>query len=90
MTRKKTWLVLTIAVFGFLAVVLGPVAMQQFRPPPQRSLSGDSLAETTYREVQFRNESQAIDLAGMLLVPEGKGPFPAVVIIHGSGYQPPR
>ena len=32
-----------------------------------------------------RNEVQSIDLGGMLFVPRGTGPYPAAVVIHGSG-----
>jgi dipeptidyl aminopeptidase/acylaminoacyl peptidase len=38
-----------------------------------------------YREVTFPNATQGIDLAGMLFLPRGDGPFPAAVVIHGSG-----
>ncbi len=38
-----------------------------------------------YKEVSFSNSMQGIDLAGMLFLPRGEGPFPAVVVIHGSG-----
>jgi len=38
-------------------------------------------------EVKFRNEKAGIELAGTLTLPEGKGPFPAVVLISGSGPQ---
>ncbi|MGD9723461.1 MAG: alpha/beta hydrolase family protein [Pirellulales bacterium] len=48
-------------------------------------MEGVKLADTSYREVRFHNSGQGIELAGMLLVPEGDGPFPAAVIIHGSG-----
>lgn len=41
----------------------------------------------TSSDVIFRNESAGINLAGTLTVPEGKGPFPAVVLITGSGAQ---
>jgi uncharacterized protein len=43
----------------------------------------------TYRqeEVVFENEAAGIKLAGTLTLPEGKGPFPAVVLITGSGPQ---
>jgi len=43
----------------------------------------------TYRqeEVVFENEAAGIELAGTLTLPEGKGPFPAVVLITGSGPQ---
>jgi uncharacterized protein len=38
-------------------------------------------------EVRFKNEKAGIELAGTLTIPEGMGPFPAVVLISGSGPQ---
>ena len=38
-------------------------------------------------EVTFRNRIENFDLAGTLTLPEGRGPFPAVVLITGSGQQ---
>jgi len=38
-------------------------------------------------EVTFRNTAESFDLAGTLTLPEGTGPFPAVVLITGSGQQ---
>lgn len=38
-------------------------------------------------EVQFANKKQNISLAGTLTLPKGDGPFPAVVLITGSGPQ---
>ena len=38
-------------------------------------------------EVTFRNQAAAIDLSGTLTMPSGAGPFPAVVLISGSGPQ---
>ena len=38
-------------------------------------------------EVTFHNDKSNIDLAGTLTIPEGKGPFPAVVLVTGSGPQ---
>lgn len=38
-------------------------------------------------EVQFRNEDAGIALGGTLTLPPGDGPFPAVVLITGSGAQ---
>lgn len=42
-----------------------------------------------YREEQltYRNPASGLMLAGTLTLPEGKGPFPAVVLITGSGTQ---
>lgn len=38
-------------------------------------------------DVTFRNEAAAITLAGTLTTPKGDGPFPAVVLVSGSGPQ---
>lgn len=38
-------------------------------------------------EVKFTNKRDKVTLAGTLTLPEGKGPFPAVVLISGSGAQ---
>ena len=38
-------------------------------------------------EVKFVNRKAGIELAGTLTIPEGTGPFPAVVLITGSGPQ---
>ena len=42
-----------------------------------------------YREddVVYENESAGINIAGTLSVPTGKGPFPSVLLITGSGQQ---
>ncbi len=39
------------------------------------------------REVKIWNASAGIHLAGTLVLPEGNGPFPAVVFVSGSGPQ---
>jgi uncharacterized protein len=38
-------------------------------------------------EVSYENTVQAVTLAATLTIPQGKGPFPAVVLITGSGPQ---
>ncbi len=38
-------------------------------------------------EVRYPNPEAGIELAGTLTVPEGEGPFPAVLLISGSGAQ---
>jgi uncharacterized protein len=38
-------------------------------------------------QVKFKNNKAGVELAGTLTIPEGKGPFPAVVLITGSGPQ---
>ena len=37
--------------------------------------------------LEYRNEPAGITLAGTLTIPEGRGPFPAVILISGSGAQ---
>lgn len=39
------------------------------------------------REVTFINRHDSIQLTGTLTLPEGEGPFPAVILISGSGPQ---
>ncbi|WP_420630965.1 alpha/beta hydrolase family protein [Candidatus Leptofilum sp.] len=68
----------------FLLILVVPVLAAQLRPTESRDWEGVSLDEVTYEEVQFFNETEQIRLAGMLFVPEGSGPFPAVVFAHGS------
>ena len=41
------------------------------------------MSEIEHTEVSFNNGD--LQLAGMLIVPDGEGPFPVAVIIHGSG-----
>lgn len=38
-------------------------------------------------EVRFKNPEQGFTLGGTLTLPEGKGPFPAAVLVSGSGSQ---
>ncbi len=70
---------------AILLIVVGPVLVRQLVPPEPRQYSGVTLDQVQYTEIEFRNEVGNLDLAGMLFVPDGEGPFPAAVIIHGSG-----
>ena len=68
-----------------LAVLFIPVLVRQVFPPESRQLERVSLADTSYQEISFGNRSQNLTLGGLMFTPEGTGPFPAAVIIHGSG-----
>ena len=68
-----------------LAVVFIPVLLRQLFPSEQRHLERVALADTRHAEIAFQNRTQDLALAGLLFVPEGAGPFPAAVVIHGSG-----
>ncbi|MBC8506632.1 MAG: alpha/beta fold hydrolase [Chloroflexi bacterium] len=54
-----------------------------FKSKPRAALQGPALSEIEYTEIFFENGD--LQLAGMLIVPQGDGPFPIAVIIHGSG-----
>ncbi len=54
-----------------------------FKGEARAALVGPTLSEIEYTEVSFNNGD--LKLAGMLILPEGEGPFPVAVIIHGSG-----
>ena len=54
-----------------------------FKGETRASLVGPELSEIEYTEIFFGNGD--LQLAGMLILPEGEGPFPTAVIIHGSG-----
>jgi dienelactone hydrolase len=51
------------------------------RPAPRPSY----IAATMFREVDVTLGGPAFALEGTLALPSGKGPFPAVVLVHGSG-----
>lgn len=51
-------------------------------------VAGAAEAQVTESEVRFNSAYEdAIPMAGTLLLPEGEGPFPAVLILSGSGPQ---
>lgn len=52
---------------------------------PQEEAIAARAATYTSSEVSFSNEAAKVALAGTLTVPHGKGPFPTVVLVHGSG-----
>lgn len=72
--------------YGLIAVAFGiQISIVVFDSFNRRQFEGVFLNELTFEEVFFHNAEQDIDLAGMLFMPSGVGPFPAAVIIHGSG-----
>lgn len=71
---------------GFLALLIVPILIRQLTASDERrSVSGVELDNAEYQEVSFQNTEQDLKFGGMLFVPEGDGPFPAVVTIQGSG-----
>lgn len=72
-------------VLGFIALVVIPILIARFSEPKRRSLEWVGLDETEFQEIRFQNSEQDLTLGGMLFSPRGDGPFPAAVVIHGSG-----
>jgi pimeloyl-ACP methyl ester carboxylesterase len=66
-----------------------PVDLKRGGPPVTYNRPQEPKPPYPYREeeVVFRNNIENFDLAGTLTIPEGKGPFPAVVMITGSGQE---
>jgi uncharacterized protein len=56
-------------------------------PPPRRPQTPTKPYPYREEEITFANPAAGISLAGTLTVPNGSGPFPAVVLITGSGAQ---
>lgn len=78
--------VVLVVVGLLLALVFLPVLAAQFTRPEPVARTPIELDSLTYEEIRYENTSQDVSLAGMLFVPEGEGPFPAVVMITGSGH----
>jgi dipeptidyl aminopeptidase/acylaminoacyl peptidase len=74
-----------ITAGAVVLLVLAPIFIVQLTPEEARTLRGVDLKDTTFQEVAFYNDVQGLDLTGLLFLPDGEGPFPAVVVIHGSG-----
>jgi fermentation-respiration switch protein FrsA (DUF1100 family) len=52
------------------------------RPRPQNPVKPYPYRE---EEVSYKNPAASISLAGTMTIPSGKGPFPAVLLMQGSG-----
>ncbi len=79
--KHKTIIGMAVA----LAIVFLPVMLSQLLSKEGRKFQGEKLDDSRYQVIEFRNEYQNIDLAVMLFLPANEGPYPAAVIIHGSG-----
>jgi len=63
------------------AVELGP----KVRRRPQETAIEAGPRPYSEHNVNFENSSAKVNLAGTLTLPQGKGPFPAVVLVSGTG-----
>ncbi len=75
---KKVLIIILIIV----VILLLPLI---FKSKGRIEIAGPDLSQMKYTEIYFKNDVESIKLAGMLFKPEGKGPFPTAVLIHGSG-----
>lgn len=55
--------------------------------PPKRPQTPSAPYPYSEKEVVIKTSNEKVKLAGTLTIPEGKGPFPAVVLVSGSGPQ---
>ena len=79
---KKLLIRLSVVFSIIIVLLLLPVALKEKSHP---ALVGPDLSEIEYSEIFFKNVHDNLQLSGMLILPEGEGPFPTVIIIHGSG-----
>ena len=66
-----------------------PLNLEKSVKETQQARPQDPKPPFSYRieEVTFRNEKEGFELTGTLTIPEGDGPFPAMVLVSGSGQQ---
>ncbi len=57
----------------------------QIKPAPLPYLPAPYAVAAAFRSVEVTFGTKGFELPGTVLVPTGKGPFPAVVLVHGSG-----
>lgn len=79
---KRALIRLSIVISIIVLLLLIPLVLKD---KDHHALIGPDLSEVDYSEIFFKNGHGNLQLSGMLLVPEGEGPFPTVIIIHGSG-----
>lgn len=66
-----------------------PITLSRVDSVPERARPQEPKPPYPYlvEEVTYPNKAAGFDLAGTLTLPEGNGPFPAAILITGSGPQ---
>lgn len=80
--KTKKGRILLLLILGLIILLILPLVLKD---RTQSRLTGPDLSEINHSEITFENKSDSLTLAGMLMLPEGDGPFRVVVFIHGSG-----
>ena len=75
---KKAFIIFTLIIVLLLLPLI-------FNKKSHLAMIGPDLSELEYSEIFFENGNEDIELAGILFLPEGEGPFPIAIVIHGSG-----
>lgn len=83
----KTWTGTWTQGSASLPLILTRAASTAEPAGPKRPQTPQPSFPYAAENVTFRNEGANITLAGTLTVPDGAGPFPAVVLLTGSGAQ---
>lgn len=84
--RKPAMRRIGIALLAFL-VLAGAAwfGLQWLATPPKATAAAPPPADAPYAERELAVDSPLGPLPGTLTLPSGDGPFPAVVLVHGSG-----
>lgn len=61
------------------------IAGQFFTQPPSPYQPPDYVNKNSFTEEEVEFGTEGWKLPGVLSIPKGEGPFPAVVLVHGSG-----
>lgn len=84
--ESKTWVGIWSQGGQNVPLSLARTGADALTPPrPQEQAIAARPPVYASSEVTFANPAAGLTLAGSFSVPQGKGPFPAVVLVHGSG-----
>lgn len=81
MKAKKRRIIL-LTILGLITLLILPLVIKD---RAKSKLTGPDLSGIKYSEITFENKTDSLTLAAMLMLPDGEGPFPVVIFIHGSG-----
>jgi len=93
MSIEKIFRSLMAAALTSLLISCGAIALAAIQDPTAKGVALNRPQEPKKpypydeEEVGYENKRDGVKLAGTLTFPRGKGPFPAVILITGSGPQ---